>query len=239
MGKSSLSITVASALPSSSPSPPPLPPLGPHLFKLGQAGHPPPSPATSVRSNIKPRSRQPHIQGPSLQRRLSGAFSTRNLEVLPSLVTPQSAHPVPGGDGASGGSPSPHECVLVSTPIKPSHSRVPLPPFPPPHPPPSIHPRSCTPAAVPCVLWPCTALPRTCRTHIHNQDPPRLPACLSHPDPPSILLQPRHTSSWQLPCPSCCRIPLLDYAIPHPSSSHDLPGLVLLFWFLLTRIPYI
>lgn len=131
MGKSSLSITVASALPCHRHRPPPLPPLGPHLFKLGQAGHPPPSPATSARSNIKPRSRQPHIQGPSLQRRLSGAFSTRNLEVLPSLVTPQSAHPVPGGDGASGGSPSPHECVLVSAPI----SRVPLPPFPPPHPP--------------------------------------------------------------------------------------------------------
>lgn len=217
-------------------------PLDPHLFNLGQAGQappPPPSPATSVRSNIKPRSRQPHLQGPSLQKRLSGAFSTRNLEVLPSLVTPQSVHPVPGRRGPLAVPPA-HTSVCWSRPPSSLLTREsPSPPLPPLHPPPSIHPRSCTPAAVPCVLWPCTALPRTCRTHIHNQDPPRLPACLSHPDPPSILLQPRHTSSWRLPCPSCCRIQLLDYAIPHPSSSHDPPGLVLLFWFLLTRISYI
>lgn len=160
--------------------PPPLPPLGPHLFKFGQAGHPPPSPATSVRSNIKPRSRQPHIQGPSLQRRLSGAFSTRNLEVLPSLVTPQSAHPVPGGDGASGGSPSPHECVLVSAPIKLSHSRVPLPPFPP-SPPltPPIHPstelHTCCSALRPLALHGLAShMP-----HTYTQSGPPSSACMS------------------------------------------------------------
>lgn len=152
MGKSSLSITVASALSSSSTSPPlPRPPS----VQTWTSWIPPPSPATSVRSNIKPRSRQPHLQGPSLQRRLSGAFSTRNLEVLPSLVTPQSAHPAPGRRGPLAVPPaSPHECVLVAAPIKPSHSRVPLPPLPPPHPPipPSTELHTCCSALRPLAL---------------------------------------------------------------------------------------
>lgn len=152
-------------------------PLDPHLFNLGQAGQapPPPSHATSVRSNIKPRSRQPHLQGPSLQKRLSGAFSTRNLEVLPSLVTPQSAHPAPGREGASGGSPSPHECVLVAAPIKPSHSRVPLPPL---HPPP-IHPstelHTCCSALRPLALHGLAShMP-----HTYTQSGPPSSACMS------------------------------------------------------------
>lgn len=213
-------------------------PLDPHLFNLGQAGQAPPPPVTQPQSGPISNPVQDSLtyKDPVCKNGYREHSPRGTLRCYHRLSPPSLLTRPRGGRGPLAVPPA-HTSVCWSRP--PSSLLTRESPFPPFTPPPSIHPRSCTPAAVPCVLWPCTALPRTCRTHIHNQDPPRLPACLSHPDPPSILLQPRHTSSWRLPCPSCCRIQLLDYAIPHPSSSHDPPGLVLLFWFLLTRISYI
>lgn len=182
MGKSSLSITVASALPSSSPSAPPPPPSRPPSVQTWTSWTSPPSPATSVRSNIKPRSRQPHIQGPSLQRRLSGAFSTRNLEVLPSLVTPQSAHPVPGGMGPLAVPPA-HTSVCWSRPpssLLTRESPFPPSPLPPPSPPPPpIHPstelHTCCSALRPLALHGLAShMP-----HTYTQSGPPSSACMS------------------------------------------------------------
>lgn len=61
---------------------------------------------------------------------------------------------------------------------------------------------------MPCVPLACTALPRTCRTHIHNQNPPRLlPAQISHSDPPRSHNHPRNT-------PKC-----LLFLVDFPSTS--------------------
>lgn len=235
MGKSSLSITVASALSSSSTSPPP-PPSTPICSNLDKLDPPPPVPQPQSGPISNPVQDSLTYKGPVCKdgcREHSPRGTLRCYHRLspPSLLT----RPRGGGDLWRFPQPA-HTSVCWSRP--PSSLLTRESPFPPLTPPSSIHGAAhllqCLASSGPA--RPCLAH----AAHIYTiRTPPRLPACLSHPDPPSILLQPRHTSSWRLPCPSCCRIQLLDYAIPHPSSSHDPPGLVLLFWFILTRISYI
>lgn len=217
-------------------------PLDPHLFNLGQVGQalppPVPQPQSGPISNPVQDSltyKDPVCKNGYREHSPRGTLRCYHRLSPPSLLTR------PRGGGGLWRFPQPTRVCVGRGPHQAfSLASPPSPPLPPLHPPPhpSIHGAAhllqCLASSGPA--RPCLAH----AAHIYTiRTPPRLPACLSHPDPPSILLQPRHTSSWRLPCPSCCRIQLLDYAIPHPSSSHDPPGLVLLFWFLLTRISYI